>query len=150
MTDSTLKDRLQNDLLVARKARESEKTVLFSMTLSEVKNAEIAKGASLGDEEVLQVVSSAIKRRKEAADQMRASRPELAAKEEREAGWLEGYLPEQLTEDEVRALVRGAVDGGATAMGAVMGKIMPQLRGRFDGKEANRIVREELETSGGR
>ncbi|MEZ4415051.1 MAG: GatB/YqeY domain-containing protein [Gemmatimonadota bacterium] len=144
MTTETLKDRLQRDLITARKARDAERTSLLSMTLSEVKNAEIDKGSALGDDELLQVVSRAIKRRKEAADQMRAARPELAAKEEREAEWLQAYMPAPLDEAAVRALVREAVAGGAADLGAVMGRVMPLLRGRFDGKEANRIVREEL------
>ena len=58
---------------------------------------------------------------------------------------IQRYLPEGLTEDEVRAMVREIVAGGATAMGAVMGQLMPKIRGRFDGKEANRVVKEELD-----
>jgi len=145
VSDGNLKDRLQADLVTARKARDGARTTLFAMTLSEVKNAEIAKGAALDDAQLLQVLTSAVKRRREAAEQMRATRPELAAKEEQEAEWLKDYLPQQLGEEEVRALVRAAISEGQTAMGAVMGKVMPRLRGRFDGKEANRIVREELE-----
>ena len=147
MSEGNLKDRLQADLVAARKARDSARTTLFSMTLSEVKNAEIAKGSALDDAQLLQVVTSAVKRRREAAEQMRTTRPELAAKEEQEAEWLKDYLPQQLSEDEVRALVRGVIAEGQSAMGAVMGKVMPKLRGRFDGKEANRIVREELENA---
>jgi hypothetical protein len=71
-------------------------------------------------------------------------RPELAEKEDREAELLGAYLPEQLGEDDVRGLVREIVEGGADQMGAVMGQLMPRIRGRFDGKDANRIVREEL------
>ncbi len=145
MNDPDVKQRLQSDLIAARKARDAPRTTLISMTLSEVKNAEIAKGAALDGDELLQVLATAVKRRREAADQMRASRPELAAKEEQEAEWLSVYLPEQLGEDDVRAMVRDAIAGGATAMGAVMGQVMPKLKGRFDGKVANRIVREELE-----
>ncbi len=76
---------------------------------------------------------------------MRAGgRPELAEKEEREAHLLEAYLPAPLSEREVRERVRAAIAEGATDIGAVMGRIMPALKGRFDGREANRIVREEL------
>ena len=73
-----------------------------------------------------------------------ANRPELAEQEEAQAEILETYLPQQLSEEEVRALVREAMAAGADQMGPLMGRIMPQIRGRFDGKEANRIVREEL------
>jgi uncharacterized protein YqeY len=90
-------------------------------------------------------IKKAIKQRRDAAEQMRAGgREELAAKEEAEAKVLAGYLPEGLSEDEVRAMIREILAGGATAMGPVMGQLMPRLRGRFDGKEANRLVREEL------
>jgi uncharacterized protein YqeY len=64
--------------------------------------------------------------------------------EEAQAAVLQGYLPEGLSGDEVRAMVRAAIADGATEMGPLMGRIMPHIRGRFDGKEANRIVREEL------
>ena len=90
-------------------------------------------------------MSKAIKQRGDAADQMReAGREELAAKEEAQAAILKEFMPEGLSEDEVRALVREFVAQGADQMGAVMGRLMPEIRGRFDGKDANRIVREEL------
>jgi uncharacterized protein YqeY len=94
---------------------------------------------------VVQVISRAIKQRKDASDQFRnAGRGELAAVEDAQAAVLAEYLPEGLSEEEVRALVREAIAGGANQMGALMAHIMPAIRGRFDGKEANRIVREEL------
>ncbi|HIF08199.1 MAG TPA: GatB/YqeY domain-containing protein, partial [Gemmatimonadetes bacterium] len=65
-------------------------------------------------------------------------------KESAESAIIQVYLPPALSEAEVRDLVREAIDGGATEMGAVMGRIMPKIKGRFDGKEANRLVREEL------
>jgi uncharacterized protein YqeY len=58
------------------------------------------------------------------------------------------YLPAQLSESDVRGFVREAIASGADNMGAVMGKIMPKIKGAFDGKEANRIVKEELESAG--
>jgi uncharacterized protein YqeY len=100
----------------------------------------------MADEDAVQVLAKAIKQRKDASDQMRAAgRDELAAVEDAQAAVLQGYLPAGLSEDEVRATVREIVAGGATSMGAVMGKLMPRIRGRFDGKEANRLVKEELE-----
>jgi uncharacterized protein YqeY len=76
---------------------------------------------------------------------MRAGgRAELADNEEAQIAVLTGYLPAGLSEADVRALVREAIAGGASQMGAVMASLMPKIRGRFDGKEANRIVREEL------
>jgi len=139
-----LKTRLQSDLNLARKSRDRGRTLVLSTTLAELKNLEIETGRDAGDEDATLVLTRAIKRRREAADQMRGPRPELAQKEEAEAEILKAYLPEGLSEDQVRALIREAIADGATQMGEVMGKVMPKLKGRFDGKEANRLVREEL------
>lgn len=145
---SPLKRRLQADLDAARRARDKARTLVLSTTLSEVKNREIDAGAEASDDDVVAVVTRAIKQRRDAAEQMRAGgREELASKEEGEARLLSDYLPEGLSEDEVRAMIREIVADGAAGMGPVMGRLMPRLRGRFDGKEANRIVREELEGS---
>jgi len=74
-----------------------------------------------------------------------AGRDELASKEEAQLTVLSEYLPEGMSEDEVRALVRAAIEDGVDQMGMLMGRVMPQIGGRYDGKEANRIVREELD-----
>lgn len=142
---SELKERIQRDLNTARKQRDKARLLVLSTLLSEIRNKEIDGGKELDDEGVIQVVSKAIKQRGDAAEQMRgAGREELAEQEEAQAVILQDYLPTQLAEDEVRELVRGIMAAGAEEMGAVMGKLMPEIRGRFDGKEANRIVREEL------
>ena len=142
-----LKTRLQSDLNLARKNRDRGRTLVLSTTLSELKNFEIESGRDAGDDDAIQVLTRAIKRRREAADQMRATRPELAEKEEAEAAILKAYLPEGLSEDQVRAIIREAIAAGGTEMGPLMGRVMPKLKGRFDGKEANRLVREELARS---
>lgn len=142
---SQLKDRVQADLNDARKQRDKERTLVLSTLLSELKNEEIRTGAALDDGASVQVVSKGIKQRRDAAEQMRsAGREELAAHEDAQAAILRTYLPEGLSEDEVRSMVREIVAGGAGAVGAVMGQLMPRIRGRFDGTEANRIVKEEL------
>jgi len=142
---SSLKDRLKTDLNQARKDRDKHRTLVLSTLLSDVRNREIDDRVELDDDGVVQVVSKGIKQRKDAAEQMRAAgREELAAVEEAQVEVLSEYLPAGLTEDEVRSFVREAIAGGATEMGPLMGAIMPKIRGRFDGKEANRIVREEL------
>lgn len=142
----TLKTRLQADLNRARKDRDRDRTLLLSTTLSEVRNREIEIGGEADDQEVLGVLTRAVKRRREAAEQMRAGgRPELAAREEAEAGLLEGYLPPPLTPDEVRKLIQEILEDGVAGVGPVMGRLSPQIRGRFDGREANRLVREALE-----
>ena len=140
-----LKSKLRNDLVAVRKARSRLGTVVLTTLLSEVRNREIEVGEELDDEGIQAIVAKAIKQRRDSAEQMlEAGRPELAEKESEEASMLQTYLPPALSEAEVQAIVREAIDAGATEMGAVMGRIMPRIRGRFDGKEANRIVREEL------
>lgn len=140
-----LKARLRSDLVVVRKARNRLGTVVLTTLLSEVRNREIEVGEDLDDEGIQVIVAKAIKQRRDAAEQMlEAGRPELAEKETEEASLLQVYLPPALSEGEVQALVQEAIDSGATEMGAVMSRIMPEIRGRFDGKEANRIVREVL------
>jgi uncharacterized protein YqeY len=142
---SPLKSRLQDDLKQARKSRDKLRTLVLSTTLSELRNLEIELGKEAEDADVLTVLTRAVKRRKEAAGQMRSGgREELADKEESEAEMLSGYLPEGLSEEEVRAIVAEIVQGGLRELGPVMGRLMPRIKGRFDGKEANRIVREVL------
>lgn len=142
----TLKERIRSDLNEARRSKDRLRTTVLSTVLSEIRNKEIEEGGDATDEVVIGVVAKAIKQRHEAADQMReAGRLELAEKEEREAGILDAYTPESMSEDEVRAMVREAIAAGADNMGAVMGQLMPRIKGRFDGRDANRIVREELD-----
>jgi uncharacterized protein YqeY len=142
---SDLKNRLQSDLNQARKDRDKLRVLVLSTALSDVRNREIDAGSEVDDDAVLQVLGRGIKQRKDASEQMRgAGRDELADQEDAQAAILSEYLPEAMGEDEVRALVRSIIDSGVTEMGPLMGRLMPELRGRFDGKEANRIVREEL------
>lgn len=144
---SELKAKIQQDLNAARKGRDKLRTLVLSTMLSEVKNKEIDGGGPIDDGGVIEAVSRAIKQRKDASEQMRAAgRGELADKEDEQAAVLREYLPEGLSEDEVRAIVREIIASGADQMGPLMGALMPRIKGRFDGKEANRVVREELAT----
>lgn len=145
MAASELKDRVRGDLNTARRERDKLRTLVLTTFLSEIRNREIERGGEVGDAEVQALATTAIKRRREAAEQMRqGGREELAAKEEQEAAILQAYLPDPLTEDEVRAMVREAMDAGAADIGGVMKVVSPRTRGRFEGREVNRIAREEL------
>ena len=142
---SDLKSRIQTDLNNARKQRDKARTLVLSTALADVKNREIELGGALPDADLVQVLNKAIKQRKDAAEMMRSGgRPELADKEESEATLLATYLPEGLGEEEVRRIIREVIASGANAVGPLMAQVMPRIRGRFDGKEANRIAREEL------
>lgn len=145
MTDQPLKEQIRADLNSARRERDKLRTTVLTSFLSEMRNREIELGEAVGDLEIHALATTAIKRRREAAEMMRnAGRIELADKEEQEAVLLQTYLPPQLTEEEVRSMVRVAVQGGAGDIGAVMKQIMPRAKGKFEGRELNRIVREEL------
>ena len=144
MADNLL-EKLRADINAARRDRDKFLTLVLTTTLSEAKNRGIELRRELTDEDVRDVIGRAIKKRREAAEQIRAAgREELAVKEEQEAELLQTYMPAQLSEAQVREYVRAAVASGATTVGAVMSAVMPQVKGRFDGKETNRIVREEL------
>lgn len=145
---SPLKDEIFEDLNDARRAGDRFSRSVLSMVLSDIRNHEIEIGHEADDAEVRRVLARAVKQREEAAEKMReGGREELAEKEEREAELLSDYLPPPLDEDEVREMVREEIASGADSIGPVMGALMPRVRGRFDGKEANRIVREELARS---
>jgi uncharacterized protein len=145
MAETSLKDRIRADLNAARRERDKLRTTVLTTFLSEIRNREIEVGREVGDEEVQALATTAIKRRREAAEQMRSGgREELAAKEEQEASLLQGYLPPQLSEEDVRAMVREAIAAGATDIGGVMKAVSPKTKGRFEGREVNRIAREEL------
>ena len=114
-----------------------------------MKNREIDKRAALEEADVLQVLGTQAKQRRESIEQYRAGgREDLAAKEEAELVVLQEFLPRGLDEDELRAAVVAAVaEVGATGprdMGRVMGVLMPRLLGRAEGGAVNRLVREVL------
>jgi len=119
------------------------------LLMSEIKNAEILKKDELSDDEITDVIQRQIKRRKEAAEQYKkGGREDLAEKEDKEAGVLANYLPEQLSDDELREIIKGAIqETGATSpkeMGKVMSVVMPKVRGRADGKRVNQLAAEFL------
>jgi uncharacterized protein len=145
MSETSLKEQLREDLNTARRERDKLRTTVLSTFLSEVRNREIELTREVDDGEVQALATTAIKRRREAAEQMRAGgREELASKEEQEASLLQRYLPPQLGEEEVRRMVREAIAGGAGDLGSVMRQLSGPLKGRFEGRELNRIAREEL------
>ena len=150
---SDLKDRLRADLTTAIKARDDVRSSTLRMVLSAITNAEVAgkEQRELSDDDVVGVLTSEAKKRREAAEAFDdGDRPEMAAKERAEAAVLADYLPEQLDEDTVRALVTetiaatGAADEGMRAMGKVMGALQPQVKGRADGAFVAAEVKRQL------
>ena len=150
---SELKDRLRTDLTASIKARDELRSSTLRMVLTAITNAEVSgrQPRELTDEDVVGVVSSEAKKRREAAEAFDAGgREEMAAKERAEAVVLADYLPEPLSEQEVVDLVSstiaslGAADDGMRAMGKVMGALQPQVKGRADGGTVAAEVRRQL------
>jgi hypothetical protein len=150
---SSLKDRLRADLTTAMKARDELRSSTLRMVLSAVTNAEVAgKSAKvLTDDEVVAVLTTEAKKRREAAVAFAdGGRAESAEKERAEAAVIADYLPEQLTEAEVAEIVAAAVEStgaaaeGMKAMGKVMGVVTPQVKGRADGGAVAAEVRRQL------
>ena len=144
-----LKERLTDDMKSALRNRETVRLGLVRMIRAQIKNREIAKGSDLVDEETVEVVSSLIKSRKEALEfAVKGDRQDLVAQAEEELEILASYLPEQLSEEEIRSVVREAIEQSGAAgpgdMGKVMGAVMPRVKGRADGRLVNTIVRECL------
>ena len=148
-----LKQRLRTDLTGSIKARDELRSSTLRMVLTAVTNAEVAgkQSRELSDEDVLGVLTSEAKKRREAAEAFAdAGRTEQAAKERAEAAIIAGYLPEQLSEDEVEALVTEAIDelgvrgDGMRAMGRVMVVLTPRTKGRADGGVVAAAVRRQL------
>ncbi len=148
----SLKDKLTADMKLAMKAREAGKLSLsvIRMVRANIKYAEIELKQDLNDEQVLDVLSKEVKMRRDSmAEFAKGNRPDLVENLEREIEVLMHYLPEQLSEAEIRSLVKDAVtkSGASTAkeMGKVMGILMPSVKGKADGKLVNTIVREMLQ-----
>ena len=148
-----LKERLREDLTTAIKARDGLRSSTLRMVLTSITNAEVAgkESRELTDEDVLGVLTSESKKRREAAEAFAdAGREEQAEKEKAEAAVIADYLPEQLTTEEIDALVKDTVDelgvrdDGMKAMGRVMGVLTPKTKGRADGGAVAAAVRREL------
>ncbi len=119
------------------------------LLMAEIKNVEIEKKEELSDEEIIEVVSRHIKKRKEAIESyQKFERMDAARKEQKELSILQSYMPAQLAEKEIRDIITEAIKNmGACEprdMGKVMKEVMPRLKGRADGKIVNKLVRELL------
>jgi len=143
-------ERLENDLKAAMKARDDMRTQVLRMIKSDLRYRQIELGHELAEADVTAILSTAVKTRKEAmSEYVRGGRQDLADKESAEAKIVQGYLPEQLSTDELNRLVDKAIaDTKAVTikdLGSVMKVLMPEVRGRADGKAVNAAVRARLE-----
>ncbi|MEA2423849.1 MAG: uncharacterized protein QOH13_259 [Thermoleophilaceae bacterium] len=137
-------EQIKQDVTAALKAGDRERTGALRLIANELQ-----KAAKEGEADEVAVLQRERKRRIEAAEAYRdAEREDLAASEEREAAIIEGYMPEQISDEELRAIVGDVVaESGATSpkeMGKVMSAVMPQVKGRADGKRVSAVVQELL------
>lgn len=146
----SIRDDLKRSLVEAAKAKDQLRldTIRSVMTAVQYKEKEKANVA-LTEPEILSVIQTLCKQHRESIDQFRkGAREDLAAKEERELGILEKYLPAQLSREEIEKAIAGVIAGlgvsGASAMGQVMKETMKQLAGKADGKVVSEIVRSLL------
>ncbi|MGH3151882.1 MAG: GatB/YqeY domain-containing protein [Streptosporangiaceae bacterium] len=146
-----LKERLRADLNEAMRARDQVRLRTLRLALTSITNEEVA-GASardLTDDEIVRVLTSEARKRREAAEAFSAAaRADQAAAERAEGDVLAAYLPAQLSDDELAALVASAIDEtgatGLSAMGQVMKTVTPGISGRADGARVAAEVRRRL------
>ncbi|KAF0185637.1 MAG: hypothetical protein FD164_202 [Nitrospirae bacterium] len=143
-------DTLSADLKEALKARNEIKLSTLRLIKASLKNKEIEKMASLTHDEIVAVLSTMAKQRRESIEQYTAAgRLELSSREEQELSIIQSYLPKQLAPEELDAVIRTAIEeSGATSpndMGKVMKALMPKVKGVSDGKAVNQRVRDLLQ-----
>lgn len=151
----TLKDRLQSDLTDAMRARDELRTATLRMVLTSVRSAEVAgrEARTLSDDEVLAVLRSEGKKRREAAEAFGgAGRAAQSERERAEEGVIDSYLPAQMSDDDLAALVAeavaaaaGAGQTGMAAMGRVMGAVRPRVGQQAEGGRIAAEVKRQLQ-----
>jgi uncharacterized protein YqeY len=146
----TLTDRIGVEITAAMKAKDAPRLSALRMLKAAVMNKGVEKGRDLDDGEVLQVVASLVKQRRDSIEQfLKAGRTDLVDKETNEIAVLEQYLPPAATAEEIDAAIAAAIaETGASSakdMGKVMKAVMPKLAGKnADGRAVNEAVRRKL------
>ncbi|MBU4439502.1 MAG: GatB/YqeY domain-containing protein [Acetobacterium sp.] len=144
-----LKDQLQADLKTAMKEKDKVKKSTVTMIRAAILQVEKDQKVELGDDQILEIIAKQLKQRRDGLTEFeKAQRDDLIQQAREEIEIIEGYLPTQLTIDEIKVIVTetiqetGAVD--AKDMGKIMSALMPKVKGRADGKLVNQVVRESL------
>lgn len=145
----SLRDRLQDDLKDAMRKGDKLRLSVIRLIKAGITNHEIAKGHTLDDSEVLEIIAKELKQRHDTLpDYERAGRSDILERLHQEMDVIREYLPEQLSEEALRQIVADAkAETGASTpkeMGRLMGAVMPKVKGRADGNLVNRLVREAL------
>jgi uncharacterized protein len=147
-----LMQQLDDDLKAAMKASQSLKVSVLRMAKSALKYRQIEKGDALSGEDILSVLSSLSKQRRESIEQFsKSGREDLAEKERQELSIIQSYLPQQLTPDEIDRIIVEAIReisaAGIKDMGKVMRLAIPRMKGAADGKIVSQRVKDMLETT---
>jgi len=145
----TLQLRIESAMREAMLARDVRRTGTLRMAMAAFQNRRIELGRDLTDEDVIDVLSKQMKQRRESIEHFKAAgRDSMVQVEEEESAIIAEYLPQQLSEDELRDMVGTAIaeTGASTAadLGKVMGRLAPQVKGRADGKVVSDMVRAQL------
>ncbi len=140
-----LMDKINAAVKEAMRNKEKIRLGVLRMLMSELKNRRIELLRELEEADIIQVISRMVKQRQDSAEQFaKGGRQELADKEKAEIEVLKGYLPQELTADELEKIVKEAIaETGAESkkdMGKVMKAVMPKIAGRADGKAVNQLV----------
>jgi uncharacterized protein YqeY len=146
----SLQQRLDGDLKAAMKSSDSLKTSVLRMVKAAIKNKQVEKRKDLSDEEIISVISTLTKQRRESIDLFsKGGREDLAEKERQELAVLQLYLPGQLSPEDLDRIIMEAINEssaeGVKDIGKVMRLIMPRVQGAADGKVVNQRVKELLE-----
>lgn len=149
--ESSLKRRINQDAKEALKSKDTLTLNVLRMLKSEIRYKEIERGSELSDDDVISVLSTAIKKRKDSIQQFeKGGRDDLASKEKQELTVVTNYMPEQVSEEELSQIVSQAISEegatGASDLGKVMKLVMPKVRGRADGKKVNQMVSSQLQS----
>ena len=147
--ETSLKDKLNNDLKQALKSGDTTKRNVIRLVLAAVNNDEIAKQAKLTDGDILGVFQKEVRQRQESITAFKqGNRPDLVAIEEAEMAVLQTYLPQQASRDEILAAAKRIVEETGARGPADKGKVMPKLiaefKGKADGRDINAVVSELL------
>lgn len=144
-----LRQRLDNDLITAMKARDAFAVSVLRMLRAAIQNAEIEKRGELDEDTILALMKSEVKRLRDALEQFRSGgREDLVEKNEKEIAFLEKYLPAQLNDDALRAIVKDVIAGSGEVtpkdFGRVMSAAMKEVKGQADGGRVRAFVKEML------
>lgn len=154
-----LSEKISENLKQAMKSKDAETTSVLRMLIAAIRNKEISLRpaftkastgeqdgkAELNDGQIVEVIASEIKKRRDSVEAyLKGNRQELADKESAEIKILEKYLPEQLGEAELEKIIKEAVASGASDFGKAMGQVMAKVKGRADGNKVGELVKKIL------